>query len=156
MKLLKKEGRAQMNPLKINFKKISEKAKIPTYGSKEAAGLDVSSTETVTIPPKGIAKIPVGLQLAYCSPDYWLEIRSRSSKGIKGLIILAGTVDSDYRGELGVFAYNASDKDFIIEEGERFAQFVPHLLPANPTITEVTEITSSERGEGGFGSTGRF
>jgi len=144
-----------MNNILLKFKKTHPDAVLPKQGSKEAAGLDIFATEETIIPAKKQAQVPIGLQLADCPKGCWIEIRIRSSKGIKGLAVLAGTIDSDYRGDMGAFIYNTGDEDFVIEKGERFAQLVPHMLPENVSV-EWGEVTETERGQGGFGSTGKF
>jgi dUTP pyrophosphatase len=111
--------------------------------------------EVVTVKPLQRALIKTGLFLEM-DPSIECQIRPRSGLALKkGLTVLntPGTVDADYRGEIGVILINLSEEEVIIEDGERIAQMV--FCPIQKvTLTEVTELTDSARGAGGFGSTG--
>lgn len=130
---------------------------LPSYATEGAAGMDLMAAvmAPVTIPPGGRALIPTGLRLAVPS-GYELQIRPRSGLALKHGITLPnspGTIDEDYRGELGVIVLNAGGEAFVVERGMRIAQAV--LAPVTRAgWHEVAELPATARGEGGFGSTG--
>lgn len=145
-----------MKPIRV--KKLHPNAVIPTYGSAEAAGADLYACleESVTIQPGEIFWVPTGIALEVPKGCAGL-VYARSSMGTKRGLAPAnkvGVVDSDYRGEIRVVLLNHSKQPQILQPGERVAQFVitPVLTPA---YEEVTELTDTDRGSGGFGSTGR-
>lgn len=142
----------------IRVKKLHKKAILPTYGSAEAAGADLYACldETVVIAPGETAWIPTGLALEVPKGCAGL-VYARSSLGAKRGLAPAnkvGVIDSDYRGEIRVVLLNHSKQTQQIEHGERVAQFLitPVLTPA---YEEVDELTDTDRGAGGFGSTGK-
>lgn len=130
---------------------------LPSYATDGAAGMDLMAAVTapVTIAPGGRALIPTGLRMAL-PHGYELQVRPRSGLALKNGITLPntpGTIDEDYRGELGVILLNAGAESFTIERGMRIAQAV--LAPVTRGAwQEVTELPDTARGEGGFGSTG--
>jgi dUTP pyrophosphatase len=130
---------------------------LPAYGTPESAGCDLLAAvdAEMTIAPGKRALIPTGLKMML--PDgYEAQVRPRSGLALKhGITVLntPGTIDADYRGEVGVILINLGDEDFVITRGMRIAQMV--IAPVTQTRwQEVTSLESSERGEGGFGSTG--
>jgi dUTP pyrophosphatase len=142
----------------IRVKKLHKKAILPTYGSAEAAGADLYACleETITIQPGETAWIPTGLALEVPKGCAGL-IYARSSMGAKRGLAPAnkvGVIDSDYRGEIRVVLLNHSKQEQKVEHGERIAQFLitPVLTPA---YMEVQELSDTDRGAGGFGSTGK-
>ncbi len=130
---------------------------LPSYATEGAAGMDLLAAvrEPVVIPPGGRALIPTGLRLAIPA-GYEIQVRPRSGLALKNGITLPnspGTIDEDYRGELGVIVLNAGTEPFTVERGARIAQAV--LAPVvRGTWQEVAELPETARGEGGFGSTG--
>lgn len=130
---------------------------LPSYATDGAAGMDLMAAVTapVMIPPGGRALIPTGLRMAL-PHGYELQVRPRSGLALKNGITLPntpGTIDEDYRGELGVILLNAGTETFTIERGMRIAQAV--LAPVTRGAWhEVAELPETARGEGGFGSTG--
>ncbi len=130
---------------------------LPAYETALSAGMDVraSLNETVTIKPFERKLIPTGLFLEI-EPGYECQVRPRSGLALKkGITVLnsPGTIDADYRGEVGVVLVNVSNEDVHIETGERIAQLV--FAPVIQAKWEIaTEISTTERGSGGFGSTG--
>ena len=142
----------------IRVKKLNSKAKLPTYGSAEAAGADLYACldEAVTIHPGDSAWIPTGIALEVPKGCAGL-IYARSSMGVKRGLAPAnkvGVIDSDYRGEIRVVLLNHGKTTQIVENGERVAQFV--ITPVlTPGFEEVDELTDTDRGSGGFGSTGK-
>ncbi len=143
---------------KISVKKLNCQAILPTYGSEMAAGADLYAclAEPVTIQPGDSAWITTGIALEVPQGCAGL-IYARSSLGTKRGLAPAnkvGVVDSDYRGEIRVVLFNHGKEAQTIEHGERIAQFIitPVLTPA---YEEVEELTDTQRGTGGFGSTGK-
>lgn len=143
---------------KIKIKKLTDIAKTPTRGSEHAAGYDLYADvkEDVQIKPHETVKIGTGLAMEV--PDgYFGAIFARSGLASKEGLRPAncvGVCDSDYRGEYIVAIHNDSEKTRTITAGERIAQLV--VMPYLPvTFDEVAELTDTNRGEGGFGSTGK-
>ena len=142
--------------MKLKIKKLNEKALIPAYQTKEAAGFDLHATEDVVINP-GERKL-IGTGLAFeIEFGYEVQIRPRSGLAYKhGITVLntPGTIDSDYRGEIKVLLINLGREAFEIKVGERIAQAV--IAPIKQAeIVEVEELSATVRGAGGFGSTGK-
>jgi len=140
----------------LKIKKLNQKAVIPAYQTKEAAGFDLHSIEDTVINP-GERKL-IGTGLAFeIEFGYEVQIRPRSGLAYKhGITVLntPGTIDSDYRGEIKVLLINHSNEAFEIKTGERIAQAV--IAPVvQAEIIEVEELSDTERGAGGFGSTGK-
>lgn len=144
--------------MQIKIKKLRENANIPTRGSAAAAGYDLYACieNAVTIKPHTTEKIGTGLAIAV--PDgYFGAIFARSGLAAKQGLRPAncvGVADSDYRGEYIVAIHNDTDAEQIVEPGERIAQLVvmPYLAAE---FEEVDELSETERGAGGFGSTGK-
>ena len=141
----------------VSVKKLSPNAKLPTYGSQEAAGADLYACleQPVTIEPGATQWIPTGIALEV-PRGYAGLIYARSGLACKQGLAPAnkvGVIDSDYRGEVVVVLHNHSDQIRSVESGERIAQLV--ITPVlTPVYEEVEELSSSNRGAGGFGSTG--
>ena len=130
---------------------------LPAYASAGAAGMDLLAAveRPHVIAPGKRALIPTGLAVAL-PPGFELQVRPRSGLALRHGILLPngpGTIDEDYRGEIQVILLNAGDVDFTVERGTRVAQAV--LAPVvRATWREVAELADTERGAGGFGSTG--
>jgi dUTP pyrophosphatase len=129
---------------------------LPTYASSGAAGMDVVAAESITLAPGQRHAVATGFTIAI--PDgYEVQVRPRSGLALKhGITCLntPGTIDSDYRGEVKVILANLGDEPFEVVRGERIAQLVPAAVqPAR--FEEVASLDQTERGAGGFGSTGR-
>jgi dUTP pyrophosphatase len=130
---------------------------LPQYESEGAAGMDLRAflDADLTVPPLGRVKIPTGLKMEI-PEGYEAQVRSRSGLAIKtGLTVLnsPGTIDSDYRGDIEVILINLGTGDVTIKDGERIAQIV--IAPVcRAGIIETDTLSSSQRGSGGFGSTG--
>lgn len=129
----------------------------PTYATSGSAGADLHACleDPVTIAPGGRAAIPTGIRLEIPA-GYEGQVRPRSGLAARyGLTLLnaPGTIDSDYRGEVRVIMVNLSDEAYTIHFGDRIAQLV--IAPVQRVTFTSAELTESERGEGGFGSTGR-
>ncbi len=138
----------------INIKKIKD-GKLPTYESDGAAGADCYARieETVMLQAGKIMVIPLGFAVEI-PEGYEMQIRPRSGLARKnGITVITGTIDSDYRGEVGAIVLNTENKSFEINPGDRIAQaVVAPVIKANWIETE--ELSETRRGEGGFGSTG--
>ena len=139
--------------------KITNKSKhpLPQYETIGASGMDVRAylTESISIEPLGRALIKTGL---FLEMEIGLECQVRPRSGLalkKGITVLntPGTVDADYRGEVGVILVNLSNETVTIEDGERVAQLV-FCKVEQVQLNEVAELNESTRGAGGFGSTG--
>lgn len=144
--------------MKIQFKKLDNRAIIPEYKTTGSAGFDLNvllDTEEYILKKGEIKLFKTGLAMSL--PDgYEAQIRSRSGLSLKnGVIVLnsPGTVDSDYRGEIGIILMNCGNEDYKVEHLSRIAQMVIAKYE-KADIEVVEELDNTERGEGGFGSTG--
>ena len=141
----------------ILIKRLSKDVTLPKYETKGSSGLDLAANtdKQIKILPGKSEIIPTGLAVAI-PKNFEIQIRPRSGLAAKSQISVLntpGTIDADYRGELKVILINLSDKVFVVEKGLRIAQMV--LCPVvKATLKEVTELEDTERGSGGFGSTG--
>lgn len=142
--------------MKINIINKSKHA-LPHYETGASAGMDLRAniSEPVTLQPLERALITTGLSIAL-PVGVEAQVRPRSGLAAKrGITVLnaPGTVDADYRGEIGVILVNLSNKSFVVEDGERIAQLVIAKHERAEWVT-VEELSKTARGEGGFGSTG--
>jgi dUTP pyrophosphatase len=138
----------------VYFKKLDPKASLPSRNNVSDAGADLRSIENITIPPLSRALISTGLSLEI-PYGFYGRIAPRSGLAVKhGVDVLAGVIDSSYRGPLGVVLYNTDkNKEFIVNIGDRIAQiiFEQHW---NFKIEEVSNLSDSTRSNNGFGSSG--
>lgn len=152
------------NKIKVGFKKIHPDAKLPTYAHEGDAGMDVCAVENIDLKPYVPTIVPTGLA-AEIPNGYELQVRPRSGLAAKhGIFVLnsPGTIDQGYKGEIGVIlfwappiqdVFNCDDIAFHILKGDRIAQLV--LSPVTTCAPEeVQDVSETERGSGGFGSTG--
>ena len=143
--------------IEILIKKLSKNVTLPKYETEGSSGLDLAANidEQIKILPGKSEIIPTGLAVAI-PKNFEIQIRPRSGLAAKNQISVLntpGTIDADYRGEIKVILINLSAKVFVVEKGLRIAQMV--LCPViKATLKEVTELDNTERGSGGFGSTG--
>jgi len=138
----------------LKFEKTHDLAKLPTKNHETDTGYDVYSVADVVIPAKSSNIVPVGLKFAYIPEGYWVKVESRSGLGFKhGIIAHPGIIDCGYRGDAGIKLYNFTDKDYQIKAGDRIAQFVVYLNISMNVCWGTIE--KSERGEKGFGSSGK-
>lgn len=143
----------------LQIKKLKENAKVPTRGTAGSAGLDLCACidEPITLICGDTALIPTGIAIALPCADYGAFVFPRSGIAVKhgiGLLNSVGVIDSDYRGEIMVGVINQKRDAYTIEPGERIAQMVimpVSMMPAE----EVTQLSETDRGDGGFGSTGK-
>ena len=128
---------------------------LPAYATPGAAGLDIVSAEAVTLAPGGRHAVATGFAVAI-PPGYEIQVRPRSGLALKhGITCLnaPGTIDSDYRGEVRIILANLGSDAFPIARGDRIAQLVPAPVQ-KARFTEVASLDETQRGSGGFGSTG--
>ncbi|MBN2333462.1 MAG: dUTP diphosphatase [Deltaproteobacteria bacterium] len=134
-----------------------EGVSLPRYMTKDAAGMDIRAAISVDVvlPPGARALIPTGIAIAV-PEGYEVQVRPRSGLAVKHGITLVnspGTIDADYRGEIGIILINHGKQDFVVKSGERLAQLV-----VAPVVRccweEVDELPNTDRGSGGFGHTG--
>ncbi len=142
--------------MKLNVINRSHHA-LPAYATEASAGMDLRAnlSEPVVLHPLERRLIPTGLFIAL-PVGYEAQIRPRSGLALKkGITVLnsPGTIDADYRGEIGVILINLSNEDFVVEDGERICQMVIARHEQAEWV-EVTELDDTERGAGGFGHTG--
>ena len=148
--------------IKVEIKQLphGEGLALPAYHSAHAAGLDllaaVPENSPLILAPGARALVPTGLSIAL-PPGYEAQVRPRSGLAAKhGVTVLnaPGTVDADYRGEIGVLLINHGDAPFAIRRGERIAQLVIAAV-VRAELVAATALSATDRGSGGFGSTGR-
>jgi len=135
----------------------AEDLPLPAPATPGSAGVDLAAAvpEALLVPPGGRALVPTGLRIAV-PPGYEAQVRPRSGLALRRGIVLPnspGTIDSDYRGEVQVIVWNASDEPFRIERGDRIAQLVVAPV-ARVAWEEAADLDATERGSGGFGHTG--
>ena len=143
----------------LKVKKTKEFATLPKRATEGSAGFDLfAATESsIDILPGEISMVPTGIAISIDNPSYFGMICARSGLSIKHGITLAngvGVIDSDYRGEIFIGLHNISNKTYTITPNQRIAQLI--IVPILYTgITEITHLDETERGQGGFGSTGK-
>ena len=143
----------------LKIKKVKENAKVPHRATSGSAGLDLCACidEPVTLEGGDTAVIPTGIAIALPSADYGAFVFPRSGIAVKhgiGLLNSVGVIDSDYRGEIMVGVINLVKEAYTIQPGERIAQMVIMPVSMMP-VEEVAELDDTDRGAGGFGSTGK-
>ena len=137
----------------LQFKKLDQRASLPQRGSALAAGLDIFSIEDVEIPSRQRAAARTGLAVAIPAGFYG-RIAPRSGLAAKkGLDVLSGVIDSDYRGEILCLLYNTSDEIINLPAGSKICQLIIEQI-ITPDAAWATELDDTARGAGGFGSTG--
>ena len=145
--------------LKILDDRLGQSIPMPTYATEGSAGLDLRACleEALTLNPGDTQLIPTGMAIHLDDPGLAAMLLPRSGLGHKhGIVLgnLVGLIDSDYQGQLMVSVWNRGNTSFTIEVGERIAQMV--IVPViQPTFNIVSDFDESDRGEGGFGSTGK-
>jgi len=139
---------------KIVFKKLDAEAVIPNYAHLTDAGFDLYSIEDKTLKPGERHLFKIGLATEFPS-GFFVLIKPKSGLAVKGGIdVLAGVIDSGYRGEWGIVLTNFGDQSYEFKKGDKIAQGI--LLSVNQAeITEAKDLAETKRGEGGFGSTGK-
>lgn len=144
----------------VKVKKVREGAIVPKRATEGSAGADLYAciSEPITIAPGQLVKIPVGIAIELADKGLAAFLFARSGLGVKHGITLSnsvGVVDSDYRGEICVGLCNVSDEPYTVSPDERIAQMV--IMPVvNAEFIEADNLSDTERGEGGFGSSGKL
>ncbi|MEN8252126.1 MAG: dUTP diphosphatase [Patescibacteria group bacterium] len=139
--------------MKIQVKKVSEKARLPQYTIEGDAAMELYSTEDIIVKLGEIVACQTGIAIAI--PEGYVGlIWDKSGVALKGgLKTMGGVIDSNYRGEIGVIIRNLSKKEYTINKGDKIAQMLIQRVEC-PIIEEVNELEKTERGDGAFGSTG--
>ncbi len=139
--------------MKVKFKKISEDAKIPSFACEGDAGMDLYANEDIVVDPENIVAVPIGIKMEL-PKGYVAFVWDKSGLALNsGLKTMGGVIDSGFRGEVKVIIKNLSKKDIVIKKGQKVAQMIIQKYEV-PEIEVVKELSKTERGEGGFGSTG--
>lgn len=149
--------------MKLKIKAVSDKIgkdiPYPFYATAGAAAMDLCACvdAPVEVAPRALVSIPTGIAIALPSADYVALVFARSGLGIKKGVCLSngvGVIDSDYRGEIGVGLVNLGREPYTVQPGDRIAQLM--VVPVvQPTVTVAEDLDETDRGAGGFGSTGR-
>lgn len=143
-------------PMSLEISRLKENAIIPTRATPNSAGMDLYAAETATIHPgqRGVIGTGIAISLA---PWYVGLVCPRSGMALRDFITVLnapGVIDPDYRGEVGVILVNLGDEPYLVRAGARIAQLV--IVPfASPRIVEVDALSATQRGAGGFGSSGK-
>ncbi len=146
--------------MQLKIKKTDPRAELPVRGTPGSAGLDLRAVldEPMTLPPGALVSVPTGIAIGLPSPDTVGLVFARSGLAVKhgiGLSNGVGVIDSDYTGEIRVGLINQSAVPYDLHPGERIAQLV--VMPiCRPELVEADTLEETERGAGGFGSTGRL
>ncbi len=148
-----------MDRVVLNIKRLDNNLDLPlpSYQSDSSSGLDIRAAvhKAITLKPGEIRLIPTGLSISL-PKGYEAQIRPRSGLALRhglGLVNSPGTIDADYRGEIGVIAINWGKKSFTIKRGDRIAQVVINKI-SRARVEEVNELDHTKRGKGGFGHSG--
>jgi dUTP pyrophosphatase len=143
-----------MNELEsLSFEKIDPKAVLPTRGSQSAAGLDLYSIEAITLHPNERRLIRTGLAVAI-PEGFYGRVAPRSGLAIqKGVDVLAGVIDADYRGEIGCLLHNIGEERIELPAQSKICQLIIEKI-ITPTAVWANHLSETDRGSGGFGSTG--
>ena len=141
----------------VKFNKLNSSAIIPSYQTEHSAGMDVSACleQPISIKPLQRTIVPTGLAIEV-PEGFEVQVRARSGLSAKYGISLVngiGTIDADYRGEIGVILVNLGEKDFVVNSGDRIAQLVIAKYE-KVEIKETNKLSTTTRGSRGFGSTG--
>ena len=140
-------------PRVLTFKRLDPRATLPTRGSSQAAGLDIYSIDDLAIEPKQRALVSTGLAVAIPEGHYG-RVAPRSGLATKnGLDVLAGVIDTDYRGEVCCLLYNSGEETIHLPAQSKICQLIVEKI-ITPTAVWADEISETDRGSGGFGSTG--
>ena len=144
---------------KVLIKKLDPAVELPAYKTEGASGMDLMAlvNKPINLKPNSSCLVPTGLAVAFSS-NFEIQIRPRSGLAAKNSISVLntpGTIDSDYRGEIKVILFNHGKNDFLINNKDRIAQMI--LTPViKMDLEETDDLPETIRGEGGFGSTGKW
>ncbi|XP_060709805.1 deoxyuridine 5'-triphosphate nucleotidohydrolase-like isoform X1 [Hemiscyllium ocellatum] len=139
--------------LRLRFARLSDNARPPSRGSERAAGFDLYSAYDCVVPARGKAVVKTDIQIAV-PHGFYGRVAPRSGLAAKHFIdVGAGVIDEDYRGNVGVVLFNFGKEDFEVKKGDRIAQLICERI-CYPELEELKSLDETERGAGGFGSTG--
>lgn len=139
--------------MNVRIKKLHEEAKAPEYAHQGDAGMDVFALEQVSLQPGERAVVPTGVAMAVPEGHVAL-VWDKSGRAVKeGLTTMAGVIDAGYRGEVGIVVLNASTEVIVVEKHQKVAQILIQPV-VSPTLEVVEDLDDTNRGDGGFGSTG--
>lgn len=146
-----------MKKIDLKIKLLNPLARLPAYATRHSAGMDLCAAleKPLTLKPREIRLVPTGLALEI-PPGFEGQVRPRSGLALKYGITVAnapGTIDADYRGEVGVILVNLGKKDFVVQPGDRIAQLVVSQV-FRASLTVKRDLNRTRRGSGGFGHTG--
>lgn len=143
----------------LYFKRIDDRAKLPTRANRGDVGLDVAALEPVDLIPGRVTRVRTGLALSYDTPTFidastFLKIEGRSGLASNGIFPVGGIVDPTYRGEIIVLLYNSTDDTVHVHQGMKCAQLVAYVaVSGGMTVVESKKQDTTARGTSGFGST---
>jgi len=140
--------------MKVKILKIDPEVKAPNYANPGDAGMDFFSAENTTIAPGERKVVKTGIKMAIPFGYVGLVWDKSGLAAKKGVKTMAGVIDAGYRGEVGIVMHNLGKEEFIIEKNMKIAQMLIQPIHS-PDIEEVEELDDTQRGEGGFGSTGK-
>lgn len=139
--------------MKVQLQKLDVEAKLPSYAHQGDAGMDVYALQTVELNPGQRTIVPTGIAMAV-PQGYVALVWDKSGRAVKnGITTMAGVIDAGYRGEVGIVIYNASNEVVTIDKHEKVAQILIQPV-VSAELEEVDSLDETDRGEGGFGSTG--
>jgi dUTP pyrophosphatase len=151
---IKSEKNILDNKVKIKIKKLNSDAIIPKYSHAGDAGMDLFSVEDLILKPKHRALVKTGLSIEL-PKGYVSLIWDKSGIALKGIKTMGGVIEHTYRGEYKIVLINLSSKNYEIKKGEKIAQMLIQKIET-AEVEEVGELSETTRGDGGFGSTGKF
>jgi dUTP pyrophosphatase len=140
--------------MELNVVQHTDSAKVPNKAHSGDLGYDIFADEAVTLNPGERKLISTGISIKAGNGKYGFIIKDRSSMAVKGLFSHAGVIDAGYTGEIKVLLFNASSEFYVVGKGDKIAQLIPTKV-VSFEIKEVKEHNNTQRGQGGFGSTGR-
>ena len=139
--------------MRLSVKKLTPDATLPTKANPTDAAFDMYTNESYSLQPGERHTFTTGIATEF-PPEYVALLRDRSSMGAKGITVLAGVIDASYRGEWKIVLLNTTSEAYEVKAGERIAQCLFLPVPA-VEVREVSELGESDRGSGGFGSSGK-
>jgi dUTP pyrophosphatase len=132
---------------------LQQNSAVPRQGTAQSAAWDLQSPVDCLLPGRAVTRINLKLRIALPT-GYYTQLVSRSSLASKGIVVIAGVIDADFRGDICVLLHNLTEKAFLIRAGDKVAGAI-FLQYAEPVFQGVESLPSSDRGAGGFGSTGK-
>lgn len=139
--------------MELQVKLLTENGRLPTRATPHSAGYDLFAAADAVVPGGGMKKVSTGISIAF-PLGFYGRISARSGLTLRHRIdVGAGVIDADYRGEIGVILFNHSTEDFKVSKGDRIAQLILEAI-ITPEVVQVDSLPETERGSGGFGSTG--